>query len=453
MDVQFPAAFESRMKASLKDGWEEFQRAHQTRAPISIRLNPTKPIAPVGRQIPWCRSGRYLSERPVFTLDPFFHGGAYYVQEASSMFLEQVFVQHVDNNHRLNILDLSAAPGGKSTHILSLISHASLLVSNEVIRSRASILAENILKWGHENCLVTNNDPSDFSHLAGFFDIIVVDAPCSGEGLFRKDSEAVNQWSEENVRLCAARQKRILSDVWPALKENGLLIYSTCTYNSIENESNLEAFSESTDVEFLKIDTDPAWNVTQVVNHNVIGYSFMPHRTEGEGFFISVMRKRNGDRFTGGAKIKKRLEFASKSAIVKLRPWLREPDALSYLQHDDLIFALRAEHVATIDFLLQHLRFVYAGVNLARAKHEKLIPEHGIALSHLLNHQAVQCADLDLEQSRKFLKKDAIILQGLEKGFTLIRYEGIALGWVNNLQQRVNNLYPQELMIRMALPK
>jgi 16S rRNA C967 or C1407 C5-methylase (RsmB/RsmF family)/NOL1/NOP2/fmu family ribosome biogenesis protein len=453
MDFHFPPAFESRMKLALNHEWEEFKEAHRAAAPVSIRLNPDRRIEYPGRQIPWCASGRYLEQRPVFTLDPFFHGGAYYVQEASSMFLEQAFLQHVAKDSILNILDLSAAPGGKSTHILSLVNPSGLLVANEVIRSRASILSENVVKWGHENCLVTNNDPSDFSALPGFFDVIVVDAPCSGEGLFRKDADAVKHWSEENVNHCALRQKRILTDVFRALKENGLLIYSTCTYNSLENETNLNDFCNDHAIEFLKIDLQPEWNVSVVEEGNVIGYRFMPHRTHGEGFFMSVMRKKYGGPNAGSLKNKRRLEYANKSASERLKPWLSEADALSYHQHNDLIFALRSEHLSTIEFLLGHLRFVYAGVNLARMKHDKLIPDHGLALSRLLDHRSLQHADLGLDESRKFLKKDPILLPGLEKGFTLIRYEGIGIGWANNLQQRVNNLYPQELMIRMALPK
>jgi len=234
--IQFPPAFEQRMRPHLDKSWEEFEQAHQQFPPVSIRFNPKKAHSPIDLTIiPWTSHGYYLGERPSFTLDPLFHAGSYYVQEASSMFLEQAFLQAVDRTKPINVLDLCAAPGGKSTHLLSLMNKESLLVTNEVIRSRASTLAENIQKWGYDNVAVTNNDPQDFKRLSGFFDVIVVDAPCSGEGLFRKDPGAMGQWSTDNVALCARRQQRILNDVWPALKEGGILIYSTCTYNELEN--------------------------------------------------------------------------------------------------------------------------------------------------------------------------------------------------------------------------
>ncbi len=169
------------------------------------------------------------------------------------MFLEQAFTQATNGATHLNVLDLCAAPGGKSTHLLSLMDQNSLLVSNEVIQSRSAILSENLQKWGHDNVVVTNNDPKDFQRLPGFFDVIVVDAPCSGEGLFRKDPGAIKEWSEDAVALCSKRQRRILSDVWPALKTGGILIYSTCTYNSQENEENLRWLQQEYEVESIPL--------------------------------------------------------------------------------------------------------------------------------------------------------------------------------------------------------
>jgi 16S rRNA C967 or C1407 C5-methylase (RsmB/RsmF family) len=269
----FPSAFEKRMRQQLGPAWDLFKVAHRNPAPVSIRINPRKGSRFSSLEtVPWSGLGRYLPQRPVFTLDPLFHGGAYYVQEASSMFLEQVLSQVADLRMPLRILDLSAAPGGKSTHVLSLISDESLLVSNEVIRSRASVLAENIQKWGYANCLVTNNDPADFAALPGFFDVIIVDAPCSGEGLFRKDKISMTEWSQDNVAICASRQKRILHDIWPSLKENGVLIYSTCTYSESENETNLLEFSRACKCDFIRVSTDPSWNITEVKNEKAIAY-------------------------------------------------------------------------------------------------------------------------------------------------------------------------------------
>jgi 16S rRNA C967 or C1407 C5-methylase (RsmB/RsmF family) len=234
----FHPDFKKQMSDLLGQQYADFSRSMQQPVPVSIRINPQKGSSVSGTSVPWCSSGFYLTERPVFTLDPAFHAGAYYVQEASSMFLEQI-IHVISKEKRLRVLDLCAAPGGKSTHLLSLLPPESLLVANEVIRSRASILIENLQKWGYPNAVVTSNDPRDFRKLFGFFDVILVDAPCSGEGLFRKDEEARKEWSLDAVHVCVGRQRRILEDIWPALKAGGLLIYCTCTFNERETEENL----------------------------------------------------------------------------------------------------------------------------------------------------------------------------------------------------------------------
>jgi len=237
--VQLPGEFLDSLIGVKGFGKEAFEKVHATGEQVtSIRINSSKPVTKLANQsinqltkIPWSEFGYYLKQRPSFTFDPLFHAGCYYVQEASSMFLEQALKQTVDLSRPLKVLDLCAAPGGKSTHIQSLISGESLLVSNEVIRSRANILKSNIIKWGCNNVVVTNNDPRDFLQLENYFDVIVVDAPCSGSGLFRRDEDAMKEWSPDNVALCSQRQQRILADVWPALKKNGVLIYYTCSYS------------------------------------------------------------------------------------------------------------------------------------------------------------------------------------------------------------------------------
>ena len=265
--------------------WSDFVNAHRQPSPISIRMNPNK----VAQQelkpsIPWTQYGYYLTDRPSFTLDPTFHAGKYYVQEASSMFLEQAFIQAANGTTHLNVLDLCAAPGGKSTHLLSLMDQNSLLVSNEVIQSRSAILSENLQKWGHSNVVVTNNDPKDFQRLPGFFDVIVVDAPCSGEGLFRKDPGAMKEWSEDSVALCSKRQRRILSDVWPALKTGGILIYSTCTYNSEENEENLRWLQQEYEVESIPLKMKAEWGIITVKDNSIYWLSIFSSSRAGRGF-------------------------------------------------------------------------------------------------------------------------------------------------------------------------
>lgn len=242
MPVQLPEQLLRSLETAAGFDRLTFEEVHASGEQVtSIRFNPSKNVyhqpgdhrlAPV----PWTQNGYYLAQRPSFTFDPLFHAGVYYVQEASSMFLEQALRQTTDLSQPLKVLDLCASPGGKSTHLQSLLSPASLLVSNDVIRSRAHVLKDNIVKWGSLNVVVTNNDPADFSALENYFDVIVVDAPCSGSGLFRRDEDAIGEWSVNNVTLCTQRQQRILADAWPSLKRGGLLIYSTCSYSMEEDE-------------------------------------------------------------------------------------------------------------------------------------------------------------------------------------------------------------------------
>jgi 16S rRNA C967 or C1407 C5-methylase (RsmB/RsmF family)/NOL1/NOP2/fmu family ribosome biogenesis protein len=448
MALQFPEEFEQKMRSVLAGEWDAFEAAHSEAAPVSIRLNPARqPDVSYADSIPWTRYGKYLPERPVFTLDPTFHGGAYYVQEASSMFLEQAFKQHIEDRP-LRVLDLCAAPGGKSTHLLSLINSESILVSNEVIRTRVSVLTENIMKWGFPNVVVTNNDSADFSELTGLFDVIVVDAPCSGEGLFRKDPQAMNEWSEHNVDLCSARQRRILHEIWPALKDNGILIYSTCTYEAKENESNLQAFTREYDTEFLPIKLESNWNIQTITEGNIIGYQCFPHRVKGEGFFISAMRKKGGSEIS----IKSRKEvftLAQAKTLTELSRWFL-PAPLKFIQRNETIQLLPAAHYEFISFLSQHLRINYAGTFVAQQKHNKFIPEHAAALSILLDRGQFPVIDFETDQALQYLRKENITISIPDhKGFTLGSYRNIPLGWMNVLPGRINNLYPSEWRIKM----
>ena len=447
-DQKFPASFEQRMRNFLGGEWENFAAAHERNSPVSIRVNARKfSASSYQNQIPWTTSGFYLDERPIFTLDPIFHAGGYYVQEASSMFLEQAILQSTNYEASLNVLDLCAAPGGKSTHLLSLISKESLLVSNEVIRSRAPILEENIKKWGNLNTVITNNDPKDFQRLGSFFDVIVVDAPCSGEGLFRKDPDAMNEWSNDSVLLCANRQRRILKDIWPTLKRDGILIYSTCTYNENENEEVLQWLDETDDVEFIRLTLDPHWGVMEISKENVFGYRLFPHRVTGEGFFISVMRKLSGE--DTRLKSKKLFSPPPKKSSDELRNWLRHPDDKLLILRNDDVSALRLNKVTEIEHLANNLHLISAGTPIATRKHDKLIPDHAVALSQQLNTENFKTIDLSAAEALRYLRKETIEKENSEKGFALVQFNGLNLGWVNVLDIRINNLYPAEWRIRM----
>lgn len=447
-NLGLPKEFEESLKNTLGDSFPDFINSLQQPSPTSIRLNPGKPAAENLTQVPWSMYGRYLEERPKFTLDPTLHAGAYYVQEASSMFVEQALKQAVDLSKPLRVLDISAAPGGKSTHLLSLLNAESLLVSNEVIRSRASILAENIQKWGHSNVIVTNNDPEDFSRLTGFFDVILIDAPCSGEGLFRKDPNAMKEWSPENVELCAKRQRRILADVWPALKQNGILIYSTCTYNKLENEENIKWLNENHAFESIKLNLNPAWGIDAVEEKNVYGYHFYPHKVNGEGFFISVIRKTQAQS-EGHFKIRKGLSAPPKKTIEQLESWttLKSP---TFFTWNEVVYVVPKSIAKETEILLDHLKFVQAGTALATMKHDKLIPEHAAALAINLNKDNFFQLEVTEQDALRYLRKEPVEIHSSPRGFTLILYKGLALGWANVLDNRMNNLYPAAWRIRMA---
>ncbi len=437
------------MQATLAEEWPAFEAIHQQPSFTSIRLNPAKQKAYDLPKIAWTEFGYFLPERPSFTLDPTFHAGTYYVQEASSMFLEQAVKQTVDLTRSLRVLDLCAAPGGKSTHLLSLLNQESLLVSNEVIRSRASILSENIQKWGNANVVVTNNDPKDFQRLNGFFDVMIVDAPCSGEGLFRKDPRAIEEWSEDNVALCAQRQQRILADVWPALKQDGILIYCTCTYNAKENEENIGWLIHNSKfkIQSLRVEHNNDWGVEEIIKNGIYGYRFFPHKVKGEGFFISVLRKKDeAEEVT--MRTKTQLPLVSKKIAERVNDWLLHPHQLILL--DDLIVALPEQFSTEINWLANNLSVVTKGTAVATLKHEKLIPEHAVALSLELNRDQFVQIELSLDQALAYLRKETPLIGEGQKGFALVTYQNHPLGWVNLLGNRINNLYPANWRVRMG---
>jgi NOL1/NOP2/fmu family ribosome biogenesis protein len=364
------------------------------------------------------------------------------------MFLEQAFSQCVDLTKHLNVLDLCAAPGGKSTHLLSLLNPDSLLVSNEVIQSRAAILSENIQKWGHCNVAVTNNDPKDFQRVPGLFDVVVVDAPCSGEGLFRKDPSASKEWSEDAVALCSKRQQRILNDVWPALKTGGILIYSTCTYNELENEENLKIIHERYEPESIPLTINSEWNIDIVEKGVITGYRFFPHRIKGEGFFISVLRKTD-EQPTIRLRSQNIFSAPGKKLKDEISEWIRTPEDKTFIIRNESIQFLPKSKTPEIDLLVKNLRVIVAGTYAAAVKHNKLIPEHPLALSTEINTDHFNIIPVSIEEALQFLRKDAISFQGTQKGFALVMYEGVPIGWVNVLDNRLNNLYPSEWRIRM----
>ena len=427
-----------------------FEDAHaDARQVTSIRVNPGKTgnAVPEGAErVPWSSWGYYLPVRPYFTFDPLFHAGAYYVQEASSMFLEQALCQVADVTRPLRVLDLCGAPGGKSTLLQSILSAGSLLVSNEVIKGRVGVLEENMIKWGGVNTVVTSNDPRDFSRLENYFDVIVVDAPCSGSGLFRRDPEAMREWSPAHVQLCSGRQQRILSDVWPALGRDGLLIYSTCSYSREEDENILDWVTGKLDATGCRLRLSPEWDIVESEGvYKTWGYRFYPDRLRGEGFFVGVLRKNGGGSFVPPRR-PAMPERPGKKELELLHGWVRKETPLFFFRHGEQIQALPEVLAAELPVLQSACYLKKAGVVLGTPSPKEFIPEHDLAMSTVV-HPDLPAIPLTREQALYYLRKEEVKMETEHRGWSLVQYEGHNLGWVKVLANRWNNYYPKEWRI------
>lgn len=464
--MNLPASFIDYTRSLL--GEEEYEKlaiALQQEPPVSIRLNRMKTEESLSNKVPWCAEGYYLDERLTFTFDPLFHAGCYYVQEASSMFVEQVLRQYVQEP--VVMLDLCAAPGGKSTHARSTLPEGSLLVANEVIRNRSQILAENLTKWGHPDVVVTNNDPSDFSALPSFFDIILTDVPCSGEGMFRKDPVAIDEWSPENVEICWQRQRRIITDIWSSLKPGGILIYSTCTYNMKEDEENVRWIQQEFAAELLSVEVCDEWGITGNLlsgEEHMPVYHFLPHKTQGEGFFLAALRKpeteEESDIILSNVKSSKKKEKkggapvspVSKEHLATAKSWLDEEKSGGYILSAEgvEITAFPRQYADELAAMRQQLKIVLAGMAVGEVKGRDLIPSHALAMStSLLRKGIFATEEISYEQAIAYLRKEAITLPvTAPRGYVLLTYRNVPLGFVKNIGNRANNLYPQEWRIR-----
>ena len=426
-------------------------------ASVSVRANPFKSgRTPEGRKVAWSEHGRILPERPQFTLDPHFHGGAYYVQDSSSMFVGHVFRtlaarMSLPQDRPVRVLDLCAAPGGKTTDLAAslrtMFGDRFLLVSNEVMKQRVGVLADNVALWGDPNVLVTSDDPRAFSSLTGFFDIIVADVPCSGEGMFRKDEEAQNQWSEDNVALCEARQRRIIADVWPSLACGGLFIYSTCTFNRYENDGNVAWVAEELGAEPL-LKEDVAGEYEGVIKTG-LGYSLVPGFVEGEGQYCSALVK-TGD--CAYVESRQRQGRAARPAPLPKGLERLLDREVSFRQKGDVVTAVPSSLAQLVGILEQSLHVVAAGCAVGTVKGNVLVPDADLALSLMLDRTAFPSVEVDRNTALSYLHRDAITLpEGTERGYVLICHEGLPLGFVKNLGNRCNSLHPQSRRIRMDI--
>jgi 16S rRNA C967 or C1407 C5-methylase (RsmB/RsmF family)/NOL1/NOP2/fmu family ribosome biogenesis protein len=432
-----PAAFVQRARALLNAEYETLEAALATPSPTSIRLNPRKPFALSEEHVPWCMNGRYLRERPSFTLDPLFHAGAYYVQEASSMLLEQAVITAGMMGADVLAMDLCAAPGGKSTHLLALLGKGALLVSNEVVPARRNILAENIWKSGAYNVLITGSVPAHLQQLPGCFDLILVDAPCSGEGMFRKDPFARQQWSPKLVEQCAAVQRGIMAQAWAALAPGGTLIYSTCTWEPAENEAQLLPLLMDGGI-CLALPLETSWGVVRTDIEGVIGHRCYPHRLRGEGFFISVVRK-------PGVRVGRRTAASpeTESAV----PWLATSSSILIREHNGILHAIPRAWTSEVETLSRAMRMHSPGIPFAEHKGDAWAPHPAAALSMLLERGALPEVELNDAQAIAYLSGEALPAS-LATGTALLTFAGHPLGWAQGAGGRWNNRWPAPWRIR-----
>lgn len=425
VEERLPLAFTDYTRSLFGDDlYHTFLKGLGETAPVSIRLNPFKLTETTHKVNPelnpqpisWCKEGYWLDTRPNFTFDPLLHAGAYYVQEASSMFLSHV-LQHLVKQPVM-ALDLCAAPGGKTTCARASLPIGSFLFSNEPIGKRAQILAENVQKFGHEGVAVTNNYPRDYKKTKLGFDVIIADVPCSGEGMFRKNPQSIEEWSPQNVENCWQLQRSIIADIWDNLKPGGILIYSTCTFNAHEDEENIAWILNEYDAELLSVPTEEAWNITGSLIDNPLKdgrefpvYRFIPGKTRGEGIFMAIIRKRG------------------------------ENNALNSKTTIDVDKAITEAH--------KHLRILSHGVKKGMQKGKNVIPDHTLALSFSTDKSAYPNVEVDYQTAIAYLRHEAIVLSSdAPRGIVLLTYKGYSIGFAKNLGNRANNLYPQEWRIK-----
>ncbi|MCQ2184350.1 MAG: hypothetical protein MJY62_02950 [Bacteroidales bacterium] len=457
--MQVPSRFVEMLSEAIGKSRAEIALASFDGAPSTcVRTNPSKPaVLPIlegSEPVRWNGFAHILARRPVFTLHPLFHCGAYYVQDSSSMIVGEVFRRLAPECKRggepLRILDLCAAPGGKSTDLAAsareMFGNGFVLVANEPVKSRATVLADNVARWGDPSVVVTGCDPQRIGTLGGYFDIVVADVPCSGEGMFRKEPDSLAQWSEDNVNLCAARSRRIVSDMWPCLREGGLLIYSTCTFNKVENDDNVRWICDNLGAEPLDSGEMP-----EEIIRTGYGLSLVPGFVPGEGQYCAVLRK------------------TSSSPVLKMRPGrnssrtspeCRTMDAMlprllsgSYvcMRRSDMFVALPSHLAQDVEYLYGNLSVLHSGCTLGLLKGRDFVPDEDLALCVDFRPDSYPSVGVTKEMALSYLHKDSFKLDGAPVGIVLLLYKGIPMGFVKNLGGRINNLHPSYRRIRMDI--
>jgi len=465
MNIQLPETLIASLRGVAGFDEAAFRAVHE--APgggvTAVRRNPAKhpaaledfggdtpgPIRPSG-PVPWASTGVYLPERPLFYLDPRWHAGAYYVQDASSMSLEFVLRHHQVFSGSPRILDLCASPGGKSTLIAAMLGESGMLVSNEIIHSRQPALEENLTKWASPSVVLTQSDAAALGQLKGYFDVIVVDAPCSGSGLFRKDPEAISQWSADLVALCAARQRRILSDIMPALREGGLLIYSTCSFSAEENEQISDYLLEDFALESLPVPFDSRWGIVEATSprKQATGYRFYPYRLQGEGFYLACFRNlSNPERQVAARKTKPLWPLATARQRKVVQSWIQPGGEKICIQERGQLQGICATVAESLPILQTGVRVRAAGILLGRLAGEQMIPAHGLAMSDWVAED-ISRLSLDPSEALTYLRKQDLSRRSYPAGWQLVCLGPWSLGWLKGMGSRMNNYYPTAWRLR-----
>ncbi len=420
-------------------------------SPTSIRFNPYKiGKKPQGCGVPWNKYGMYLDQRPQFTFDTDFHAGVYYVQEAGSQFVGHLLEGM--NMEGKRVLDMCASPGGKTTLYSSLVGLDGLVLANEIDKRRANILADNVRRWGLGNVVVSSNPPKHIANFKCWFDVVAVDAPCSGEGMFRKSDEAREEWNESNVKMCATRQGEILREAWQSLRAGGVLIYSTCTFNKLENEGVLEEFSAFAEDEVAAYDdvaVEDSWGVEKGSVGAFQTFRFYPHRSCSEGFFVAIARKAfdtNGSQRTPKCR-KPIFENVDRIGMNELPRWIKQPELMHFAMVGDMCYGYYLEQFDAVKNLAEYLTVIYSGVSVGQVFKGKLKPDAALATFCGVNEEALPCVELSEADAIKYLSKQDVDVSLFSEGLNLVKCGGSRLGFIKRIGNRANNMYPNSLRI------
>lgn len=441
------AAFVERCKQY--PALEELPRVlTETQPEVSVRLNRAKhPAEPSAERVPWCEDGYYMPQRPRFTLDPALHQGRYYVQDASSMVLSHIAAALTADGRPVRWLDACAAPGGKTTAILSQLPQESVMVANEYEPRRVAALSENLMRHGNPWTVITRGDTEQFGRLDGFFDVISVDAPCSGEGMMRKDATAVAQWNPGLVEQCAALQRQIVDNVWPALRPGGTLVYSTCTFNTAENEDNVQHFADTYGAQVVDMGLTQFQGVQGAVTGQLPVARFIPGHIRGEGLFVAVLRK-PGNAPAAHIPTPKAAKKAKKDTVPPVcAGWLNCTMRLALF--GDSVWGVPAPMAPLVDRLTALCSVVSAGIHVATVKGRDTLPATALARSTAYRPDAFPAMEVDTETAVNYLRGNAIApVDGTPRGLVAVTWQGQPLGFAKNLGNRLNTLLEQRYRIQ-----